>query len=60
MLGTDFCAPMIAPAPAKAKKRGLEIDFEVADAMNLPYEENRFDISSISFGIRNVDEPIVG
>ncbi len=59
VLGTDFCAPMIAPAPDKAKKRGLEIDFEVADAMNLPYDENRFDISSISFGIRNVDEPIV-
>ena len=58
VLGTDFCAPMIEPAPAKAAKRGLEIDFEVADAMNLPYEDDRFDISSISFGIRNVDDPV--
>lgn len=58
VLGTDFCAPMIEPAPAKAAKKGLEIDFEVADAMNLPYEDDSFDIASISFGIRNVDEPI--
>ena len=58
VLGTDFCAPMIEPAPDKAKKEGLEIDFEVADAMDLPYEDNRFDVSSISFGIRNVDDPV--
>ncbi len=59
VLGTDFCAPMIEPAPGKAKDEGLEIDFEVADAMNLPYEDDRFDISSIAFGIRNVDDPVV-
>ena len=58
VMGTDFCAPMIEPAPAKAAKRGLEIDFEVADAMNLPYKDNTFDIASIAFGIRNVDEPV--
>ena len=58
VLGTDFCAPMIEPAPAKAKKQGLTIDFEVADAMDLPYKDNRFDIASISFGIRNVDDPV--
>lgn len=57
--GTDFCQEMIDPAPSKAKKSGLIIDFEVADAMDLPYEDNSFDISSISFGIRNVDDPLV-
>lgn len=56
--GTDFCAPMIEPAPGKAKNQGLQIDFEVADAMDLPYEDDQFDISSIAFGIRNVDEPV--
>jgi len=59
VLGTDFCAPMIEPAPGKAKDKGLEIDFEVADAMNLPYEDSIFDISSIAFGIRNVDDPVI-
>jgi demethylmenaquinone methyltransferase/2-methoxy-6-polyprenyl-1,4-benzoquinol methylase len=59
VMGTDFCAPMIEPAPGKAKEEGLEIDFEVADAMNLPYEDDKFDIASIAFGIRNVDDPVV-
>ena len=58
VMGTDFCAPMIEPAPGKAASKGLKIDFEVADAMNLPYEDDSFDIASISFGIRNVDEPV--
>lgn len=58
VLGTDFCAEMIEHAPAKAAKNDLKVDFEVADAMQLPYEDNSFDISSIAFGIRNVDDPV--
>lgn len=58
VLGTDFCREMIKHAPAKASEHELEVDFEVADAMDLPYEDDRFDISSIAFGIRNVDEPV--
>lgn len=58
VLGTDFCAEMIEHAPAKAKENNLVVDFEVADAMDLPYEDNIFDISSIAFGIRNVDDPV--
>ncbi len=56
--GTDFCAEMLGPAPKKAGKKGLSIQWEVADAMDLPYEDDRFDISSIAFGIRNVDDPV--
>jgi demethylmenaquinone methyltransferase/2-methoxy-6-polyprenyl-1,4-benzoquinol methylase len=58
VLGTDFCKEMIEHAPVKAREHNLEVDFEVADAMNLPYEDDRFDISSIAFGIRNVDDPV--
>lgn len=58
VLGTDFCREMIEHAPEKARKKKLEVDFEVADAMDLPYEEGRFDIASIAFGIRNVDDPV--
>jgi len=58
VLGTDFCAPMIEHAPEKAEQENIEVDFEVADAMDLPYEDDRFDIASIAFGIRNVDEPV--
>lgn len=59
VLGTDFCKEMIEHAPEKARENNLEVDFEVADAMDLPYENDRFDIASIAFGIRNVDRPVV-
>lgn len=58
VLGTDFCKEMIEQAPEKAADKKLQVDFEVADAMNLPYDNNRFDIASIAFGIRNVDDPV--
>ena len=59
VVGTDFCEPMLRSAPAKAERAGLAIRFEVADAMKLPYAAASFDLSSISFGIRNVDDPKV-
>ena len=59
VLGTDFCKEMIEHAPAKAHERNLEVDFQVADAMDLPFDDNRFDVASIAFGIRNVDNPVV-
>lgn len=60
VLGTDFCAEMLIPAPQKASDRGLDIQFEQADVTDLKYADNRFDISSISFGIRNVGDPAKG
>lgn len=59
VVGTDFCEEMIEQAPAKADKEKLVVKFEVADAMDLPYKDNSFDISSIAFGIRNVDDPLI-
>lgn len=59
VLGTDFCKEMIEHAPEKAENRKLEVDFQVADAMDLPFADNRFDVASIAFGIRNVDNPVV-
>ena len=57
VLGTDFNADMLSHAPAKAKGKGLDVAFDVADAMHLPYADATFDVASISFGIRNVDVP---
>lgn len=59
VIGTDFNADMLSFAPKKAQQAGLEVKFEVADAMKLPYESARFTVASISFGIRNVDDPKV-
>lgn len=58
VLGTDFCREMLDSAPAKAARAGLEVKFEVADALSLPYPARRFDVASIAFGIRNVDDPL--
>lgn len=57
VLGTDFCVDMMLSGPAKAEKNGMQISFEQADVMNLPYAAASFDISSIAFGIRNVPDP---
>ena len=58
VVGTDFCMEMLALAPDKAKKAGLDISWEIQDAMALTYPDNSFDVASIAFGIRNVDDPV--
>jgi len=58
VVGTDFCAAMVKPAPAKAARSGLRAGFAVADALQLPAADGAFDVASIAFGIRNVDDPV--
>jgi demethylmenaquinone methyltransferase/2-methoxy-6-polyprenyl-1,4-benzoquinol methylase len=60
VIATDFCFDMLEYIPEKAKKNGVEVEIEVQDVMNLPYDDNYFDVSTISFGIRNVDDPKKG
>lgn len=56
--GTDFCAEMLESAPQKANSKNLNIQFELADVTKLQYENKKFDRVSISFGIRNVSDPV--
>ncbi len=58
VIGTDFCAEMLESAPHKAKAHNLEIRFEQADVTALQYQARQFDVVSISFGIRNVNDPV--
>ncbi|MCB0366847.1 MAG: bifunctional demethylmenaquinone methyltransferase/2-methoxy-6-polyprenyl-1,4-benzoquinol methylase UbiE [Bdellovibrionaceae bacterium] len=59
VVGSDFCPEMLAVAPEKARKLGVTwASFEVADALDLPYEDNSFNVTSIAFGIRNVQDPV--
>lgn len=53
VVGTDFVPEMLDIARLKAPG----IEFEVADVTKLPYADNAFDVASISFGIRNVNDP---
>lgn len=54
VVGTDFCEEMLAIAPTKADKQNLSVTFELGDVLDLQYPDNKFDISSIAYGIRNV------
>ena len=56
VVGTDFTPEMIA----LARRKSEQITFEVADVTALPYDDDTFDIASISFGIRNVGDPARG
>jgi len=60
VLGTDFCAEMLEVARAKAEEERLPTQFEEADTLHLPYADGAFDVASIAFGIRNVDDPARG
>lgn len=60
VIGTDFCPEMMVPAPTKATARGMTIEFKQADVTDLKFADHSFDISSISFGIRNVGNPAKG
>ena len=60
VVGTDFSAEMLAPAPGKAARAGVGIRFEQADVTALPYPDSSFDIASIAFGIRNVADRVAG
>ncbi len=59
VLGVDFCADMIELARKRPKNQRSNLRFEVGDAMRLRFADNTFDVCSISFGIRNVDDPVV-
>lgn len=55
----DLTSSMLAEGRSRAEAKQMinEIDWVVGDAMNLPFEDNVFDVYTISFGIRNVTRP---
>jgi demethylmenaquinone methyltransferase/2-methoxy-6-polyprenyl-1,4-benzoquinol methylase len=55
VVGCDFSEPMLDLAREKASARGAEgVRFEWADALELPYDAERFDAVSVGFGVRNL------
>lgn len=52
--GVDFSEPMIQIAKKKDQKK--QIQFKVCDILKLPFEDEIFDVVTISYGIRNVPE----
>jgi demethylmenaquinone methyltransferase / 2-methoxy-6-polyprenyl-1,4-benzoquinol methylase len=49
VVGADFCPPMLA----LARRRGIS-ELVVADGLALPFQDARFDVVTIAFGLRNM------
>ncbi len=58
VVGADFCRPMLLPAREKARRRGASdrVRFLEADAQRLPFADNRFQLVTVAFGLRNVTD----
>ncbi len=52
VIGVDLSEAMLNVAKKKNKYRNAK--FEVADATNLPFEDNSFDVSSVSFALHEM------
>jgi len=55
VIGIDLSEAMLKVADKKNKYGNVK--FEVADATDLPFEDNRFDVSCVSFGLH--DMPLI-
>ncbi|MCV3269957.1 bifunctional demethylmenaquinone methyltransferase/2-methoxy-6-polyprenyl-1,4-benzoquinol methylase UbiE [Roseobacter sinensis] len=55
----DLTEPMLVEGRKRAEAAQMQdsLDWVVGDAMALPFEDNSFDVYTISFGIRNVTRP---
>ena len=61
VVGCDFSEPMLDLAREKAAERSAAgVRFEWADALQLPYDEGRFDAVTVGFGVRNLSNLDVG
>jgi demethylmenaquinone methyltransferase/2-methoxy-6-polyprenyl-1,4-benzoquinol methylase len=57
VIGCDFSEPMLDLAREKAAAQAAAgLRFEWADALNLPYDEGRFDAATVGFGVRNLSD----
>jgi demethylmenaquinone methyltransferase / 2-methoxy-6-polyprenyl-1,4-benzoquinol methylase len=55
VIGCDFSEPMLDLAREKAAERAAAgVRFEWADALELPYDGERFDAVTVGFGVRNL------
>ena len=59
VVGTDFCPEMLTHAVTKSRAAGAP-RWLAADTMRLPFADDSFDLATVAFGIRNVEDPVAG
>ncbi|MGB1927687.1 MAG: bifunctional demethylmenaquinone methyltransferase/2-methoxy-6-polyprenyl-1,4-benzoquinol methylase UbiE [Mariniblastus sp.] len=60
VVGSDFCYEMLEVGREKSNKTERVVSFVEADAQNLPFEDDRFQVVSAAFGLRNVADTDLG
>jgi demethylmenaquinone methyltransferase/2-methoxy-6-polyprenyl-1,4-benzoquinol methylase len=58
--GLDFSPKMLAIAKSRASKAHLSVKFLLGNILQLPFESNSFEICTIGYGIRNVNDMLQG
>ena len=61
-VGIDMSAEMMEVAAEKIARRNLtdKITFKQADAADMPFADNSFDVAACVFGVRNFNDPPAG
>ena len=60
VMASDFCFEMLDVGEKKKKGDASQVKFIEADAQNLPFESDQFQIVSVAFGLRNVADTDLG
>ena len=55
--GVDFCHPMLKIGLGKVRRGTLPIELVEGDALSVPFAGSIFDVVTVAFGLRNVDDP---
>jgi len=58
VVGADFCRPMLLLGQEKCRRaRATGVVLVEADAQNLPFADDTFQVVSVAFGLRNLSDP---
>jgi demethylmenaquinone methyltransferase / 2-methoxy-6-polyprenyl-1,4-benzoquinol methylase len=62
IIGIDISRKMLNIGIEKVRKKGLSDKIELlqADSENIPFEDNKFDVAMVAFGVRNFSDPLKG
>ncbi len=64
VIGIDFSAPMVDIARNRVAKLGspypVRVEFMMGDALDLNYADDKFDMVSVGYGVRNFENTIDG
>jgi len=62
VVASDFCHPMLVRSLAKMRQAQVHTATPVieADSMTLPFADGTFDVATVAFGLRNLQDPVRG